>query len=334
LLLIAPPGLLSDALARSLALVSHELEVRQSAGTPDRSVLARSRLIVLDADLAGSDALLAELRARTAAPIVALVTAADQPSIATTVAHDAATWVSKTLSEAHLLDALRRVLGADRQDSNATGTGQRKPRDGRACEEGQARPYGLTASELDVLRLLAEGLTNRQIAGRRRTTEGTVKVHLDKVYRKLQVQNRAQAILIARRVPMINDLQIQRVEQDGFRVEWLLPYTEAQIRKPGDVLFHKGDPGDALYYIQRGRVALVELGVQLADGSVLGEIGIFSPAHQRTSTAQCEAETRLFRLDAEHARRLYVENPQFAYHVLRLISGRLIADRQRSHSVH
>jgi CRP-like cAMP-binding protein len=67
---------------------------------------------------------------------------------------------------------------------------------------------------------------------------------------------------------------------------------------------------------------------------MLGEIGIFSPEHQRTSTAQCEAETRLFRLSAEQARRLYIENPQFAYHVLRLISGRLIADRQRAPTLH
>jgi CRP-like cAMP-binding protein len=185
-----------------------------------------------------------------------------------------------------------------------------------------------------VLRLLAEGLTNLQISNRRGTTEGTVKVHLDKVYKKLKVQNRAQAILLAKRMPMIDDLQIQRVEQDGFRVEWLLPYTEAEVRRPGEVLFHKGDAGDALYYIQHGRVRLVELGVQLADGSVLGEIGIFSPDHQRTCTAQCEAHTRLFRLSAEQARRLYVENPHFAYHVLRLISGRLIADRQRAHTVH
>jgi len=334
LVLLAPPGLLSDALARSLALLGDGLEVRQSAGKPCESALARARLIVLDVDVAGSDALLADLRACTKAPIVALVPAPDHPTIATIAARGATAWVSKTFSEAQTFEVLRRVLGDDGRDAVARAKGERRPPGGSAQEGGHARPYGLTASELDVLRLLAEGLTNLQIANRRGTTEGTVKVHLDKVYKKLRVQNRAQAILIAKRMPVIDDLQIQRVEQDGFRVEWLLPYTEAQIRKPGDVLFHKGDTGDALYYIQHGRVVLVELGVQLADGSVLGEIGIFSPRHQRTSTAQCEAETRLFRLDAEQARRLYVENPQFAYHVLRLISGRLIADLQRGHTVH
>jgi DNA-binding CsgD family transcriptional regulator len=200
---------------------------------------------------------------------------------------------------------------------------------GQEQQGSAAHPYGLTPSQLDVLRLLAEGLTNLQIANRRGTTEGTVKVHLDKVYRKLGVQNRTQAILLAKRTLAIGDLQIRHLEQDGFRVEWLLPYSETEVRKPGDVLFYKGEPGDALYYIQHGRVVLVELGVQLTEGSVLGEIGIFSPEQQRTSTAKCDAETRLFRLDAEQARRLYVENPQFAYHVLRLISGRLIADQQR-----
>jgi CRP-like cAMP-binding protein len=129
-------------------------------------------------------------------------------------------------------------------------------------------------------------------------------------------------------------MQLQCMDQQGFRIEWFLPYTQAEMRRPGEVLFHKGDAGDALYYIHQGRVALVELGLQLGDGSVLGEIGIFSPEHQRTSTAQCDAETRLFRLSAEQARRLYIENPHFAYHVLRLISGRLIADRDRPQTVH
>jgi DNA-binding NarL/FixJ family response regulator len=334
LVLIAPDGLLSDALTRSLALLDPGMRVIRQTGSRAAEALARARLILLDLDVHGSEALLASLRAETTTPIVALVASPDHPAVEACLAKGAVACVAKTSPEATVLERLARVLA-----EHATRPAARAQIDQRLRGESQqdraARPYGLTPSELDVLRLLAEGLTNLQIARRRNCTEGTVKVHLDKVYRKLGVENRTQAILVAKRTVAIGDLQIQHLDQDGFRLEWLLPFTETEVRKPGDVLFHKGEPGDALYYIQRGRVVLVELGVQLSDGCVLGEIGIFSPGHQRTSTAKCDAETRLFRLGAEQARRLYIENPQFAYHVLRLISGRLIADQQRhGHTVH
>ncbi len=56
----------------------------------------------------------------------------------------------------------------------------------------------LSSREREVLGLLCEGLTNRQIAGALFISPATVKVHLRHVYEKLGVQNRTQAILSAR----------------------------------------------------------------------------------------------------------------------------------------
>jgi DNA-binding NarL/FixJ family response regulator len=338
LALIAPAGLLTDALARSLSLLNAGIQVRRCTLDPADAELAEARLILLDLDIPGGEAVLASVHARTAAPIVVLVPAVDHPTGGTCMSRGAVAWVSKTFSEARTLEVLRKVLdthaAAPAQAAAGSALSGRKQASGASGRNRSLHPYGLTDGEMDVLRLLAEGLTNLHIAQRRGSTEGTVKIHLDKIYKKLGVQNRTQAILIAERMESLRDMQLQCMDQQGFRIEWFLPYTQAEMRRPGEVLFHKGDAGDALYYIHQGRVALVELGLQLGDGSVLGEIGIFSPEHQRTSTAQCDAETRLFRLSAEQARRLYIENPHFAYHVLRLISGRLIADRDRPQTVH
>lgn len=52
----------------------------------------------------------------------------------------------------------------------------------------------LTARELDVLRLMAEGNTNAQIASRLVITEGTVKSHVKHVLRKLRAGNRVEAV--------------------------------------------------------------------------------------------------------------------------------------------
>lgn len=54
--------------------------------------------------------------------------------------------------------------------------------------------YGLTEKEVTVLRLISEGLSNRQMAERLFISEGTVKNHVSAIYSKLHVPNRAAAM--------------------------------------------------------------------------------------------------------------------------------------------
>jgi DNA-binding NarL/FixJ family response regulator len=56
-----------------------------------------------------------------------------------------------------------------------------------------AAPAGLTRRELEILRLVAEGHSNSQLAGMLWVTEQTVKFHLSNIYRKLDVANRTEA---------------------------------------------------------------------------------------------------------------------------------------------
>jgi DNA-binding NarL/FixJ family response regulator len=58
-------------------------------------------------------------------------------------------------------------------------------------------PHGLTVRELEILRLVASGASNRGIAKRLWVTEQTVKFHLSNVYRKLGVANRTEASHVA-----------------------------------------------------------------------------------------------------------------------------------------
>jgi DNA-binding NarL/FixJ family response regulator len=52
----------------------------------------------------------------------------------------------------------------------------------------------LTARQLEILGLVADGLSNAEIAGRLFLSEGTVKWHVRKILRALGVSNRAQAV--------------------------------------------------------------------------------------------------------------------------------------------
>jgi DNA-binding NarL/FixJ family response regulator len=57
----------------------------------------------------------------------------------------------------------------------------------------------LTARELEVLRLVADGLSNAQVGQRIGRTEGTVKVHLKNILQKLETHDRTEAVTTALR---------------------------------------------------------------------------------------------------------------------------------------
>ena len=65
------------------------------------------------------------------------------------------------------------------------------------ASNGRRSEYSLTQREHDILALLAEGRSNREIAGRLYLSEKTVKAHLAAIFRKLGVTNRTQAAMMA-----------------------------------------------------------------------------------------------------------------------------------------
>jgi DNA-binding CsgD family transcriptional regulator len=70
----------------------------------------------------------------------------------------------------------------------------------RARWERAPRPALLTNREVDVLELVAQGLTNREVAARLFISTGTVRTHLEHVYEKLGVRTRAGAVAAAFRI--------------------------------------------------------------------------------------------------------------------------------------
>jgi DNA-binding NarL/FixJ family response regulator len=61
----------------------------------------------------------------------------------------------------------------------------------------------LSESQLQILRLIAEGFSNREIATRVHLSESTVKSHVQDIFQKLQVRNRVEAALRAAREGLI-----------------------------------------------------------------------------------------------------------------------------------
>jgi DNA-binding NarL/FixJ family response regulator len=90
----------------------------------------------------------------------------------------ASAYVFKTARTAEVVAAVRRIFSEER--------------DRRSAVDGEPAPE-LTKRELEILRLVAEGHSNAQLARMLWVTEQTVKFHLSNIYRKLDVANRTEA---------------------------------------------------------------------------------------------------------------------------------------------
>jgi ATP/maltotriose-dependent transcriptional regulator MalT len=69
--------------------------------------------------------------------------------------------------------------------------------------EKEITRLGLSARELEVLQLMAEGLSNQEIAGRLFLSLNTIKTHASNIFEKLDVRRRTQAVEQARKLNII-----------------------------------------------------------------------------------------------------------------------------------
>jgi hypothetical protein len=109
-------------------------------------------------------------------------------------------------------------------------------------------------------------------------------------------------------------------------MEWLIPFMRRRTLTKGDVLFKRGDQATELYVLLSGSIRLVDIGVTVGAGSVLGEIGVFGPKHERMDTAVCEIDAELGAIDHDKVLELYHQNPKFGRYLMTLVIQRLLAD--------
>ena len=71
------------------------------------------------------------------------------------------------------------------------------------ADETRMSQLGITPRELEILGLIATGLSNREIAGQLFVSENTVKTHSSRLFDKLGAKRRTQAVLIAKTARLI-----------------------------------------------------------------------------------------------------------------------------------
>ncbi|SFL30325.1 LuxR C-terminal-related transcriptional regulator [Shimia haliotis] len=150
-------------------------------------------LVLLDYNMPGMNRLegLTRMMALKSAPRVALISGeAPRVVVQEAIAAGAAGFVPKTLPAKSLVNAVRFMAAGE----------QFVPLDLLAPTEQSSHPLAkkLTKRELQVLRGLTDGKSNKEIARDLDLSEPTIKLHVKNLYRKIGAGNRTQAALLAR----------------------------------------------------------------------------------------------------------------------------------------
>jgi two-component system response regulator DevR len=161
----------------------------------------RPQVAVLDVRLPDGDGVSVCRELRSQMPELAclmLTSFDDEEALLDSIMAGASGYVLKQIKGSDLVSAVRTVAaGQSLLDPSATARLMARLRQGQEPEpEPDALP-GLTDREREILALIGEGLTNRQIGQRLYLAEKTVKNHISRLLAKLGVERRIQAAVIA-----------------------------------------------------------------------------------------------------------------------------------------
>ncbi|WP_322747140.1 MULTISPECIES: response regulator transcription factor [unclassified Frankia] len=168
----------------------------------DQAILAtRPNVAILDARLPDGSGIEVCRQVRSQDPTIGcliLTSFDDEDALFTAIMAGAAGYVLKQIRGTALVDAVRRVAaGQSLLDRTVTPRVLCRLRQG--SDQG-GRLAGLTDQERRILALIAEGLTNRQIATRMFLAEKTVKNYVSSLLSKLGLESRTQAAVFATRL--------------------------------------------------------------------------------------------------------------------------------------
>ena len=187
---------------RSFLATLEDIELVGEASDGDEAVALVAEhvpdVVLMDLVMPGTDGIEATRRIRDAAPstkVIALTSFATDDKVFPAIKAGAVGYMLKEAEPSELADAIRRVHAGEvllhptvaaRLVQEVTGAAPRSDVAG-----------GLTERELDVLRHIARGMSNREISRELGIAEKTVKTHVSNILMKLHLADRTQAALYA-----------------------------------------------------------------------------------------------------------------------------------------
>lgn len=202
--------LLREGLATLLALTADIRIVAQASNGNEAVSLAKQHqpdVILMDIQMPHHDGVTATQAIRSALPhtqVIMLTTFADDEYLFAALRAGACGYLLKDIPSEQLADAVR---AAHRGESPITPTMARK-----LVNRVNQQPRALAASEwveplsdreIEVLNLIAQGLSNKEIAEQLVIAEGTAKNHVSNILSKLDAKDRAHAVMRGKELGML-----------------------------------------------------------------------------------------------------------------------------------
>jgi len=190
---------------RKLLELEDDIELVGEAGNGEEMLAMLKKtgpdVILMDIGMPLMDGVTATAKAKKILPhvgIIILTIHEDDAHIFKAIKAGAMGYLLKDISIKDLMEAIRRVYKGEALIQPVIATKVLKEfalLDKRKIKEGDKFYNDLTNREKDVLRLIALGGTNKEIAAKLEITEKTVKNHLSHIFQVLHVNNRTQAAL-------------------------------------------------------------------------------------------------------------------------------------------
>ncbi|MFI7384074.1 response regulator [Streptomyces sp. NPDC049813] len=184
------------------------IEVVGSGGDGEQALTLVAELdpdvVLMDLRMPRCDGVEATRRIRAAYPrtqVVILTTYADDASLFPALTAGARGYLTKDAGGEEIVRAVTDVLSGDAGLSPRIQRRllERLSAPEAAAPAAQEPPDGLTAREAEVLVLIADGLSNQEIARRLQVSTATVKTHINNLFAKTGLKDRAQAVRYAYR---------------------------------------------------------------------------------------------------------------------------------------
>ena len=197
-----------DGLSMLVALIDGVEVVGTACDGAEAARLAeayRPDVIMMDLRMPGTDGIAATANLRERLPatrVLVLTTYADEDAIVPALRAGARGYLTKDASAEQIEAAIRAVhAGQTHLDpavqERLVATVLSRPGAAPSPGPGRKPPDGLTGREAEVLTLLASGLSNAEIARHLYLSNATVKTHINRIFAKTGVRDRAQAVRYA-----------------------------------------------------------------------------------------------------------------------------------------
>jgi len=209
LLIVDDHTLFRDGL-RAIFLAVHDIEVIGEAASGEEAIQTaltqRPDVILMDIqmdDINGIEATRQILEALPETKIIMLTMLEDSESLFAAMVAGARSYVLKGADKAEVLKTIRAVADGDvlfgSSIANRVTDYFRNLNPAMVTQTTEDHSFAeLTEREMEILDLIARGLNNHEIAGRLHIAVKTVSNHISNIFNKLQVVDRAQAIIKAR----------------------------------------------------------------------------------------------------------------------------------------